>query len=308
MTHLDVPLVYVISATWNQRVDMLECLASLERMPYPRQRAIVIDNGSEDGTAEAIQERFPDVQLICNGRNRGFAAAVNQGLRVALDQGADYFLVLNNDTVADPAMLDNLLRAASAPAVGMTVPKIYYYRQPNVIWSIGALINWWTYEIKDNVRDLEDDGQWQDITERQFATLCAALIPRGVIEHTGFLDERFFVYYDDADWSLRLLGAGYRILLVPQAKLWHKVARSSGGADTPYQRYWLGRSSVLYFRKHVRGWRWLIVVPYRLGSALKTTARLLARGRIGSVAAYWRGLRDGFLKSGFGQGATRHGV
>lgn len=280
-------------AAWNQRADTLECLESLAHSTYSQYRVVVIDNASTDGTVEAVLSRFPEVQFIYNETNRGFAAAINQGLRRALDQAADYVLVLNNDTVADPAMLEGLMDVARGASDSMVVPKIYYYSRPNIIWSVGALLNRWTFELKGNVHDREDSGQWENVTERQFATACAALMPRRLVERVGFLDERFFVYYDDADWSLRVLAAGFRILLAPQAKLWHKVAGASGGVDTPHQRYWLGRSSVLFFRKHVHGWRWLIVLPYRTGSALKTTIRLLAQHRVDSARAYWRGLSDG---------------
>ena len=297
MTQASSPTLYVVMPTWNQRADTLECLESLARSTYPQYRVVVIDNGSNDGTVEAVLSRFPDVQFICNETNRGFAAAVNQGLRRALEQEADYVLLLNNDTVADPAMLDGLMAVSRGAPASMVVPKIYYYSRPNIVWSVGALMNWWTFELKGNVHDQLDTGQWENVTERQFATACAALMPRRLVESVGFLDERFFVYYDDADWSLRVLEAGFRILLAPQAKLWHKVAGASGGVDTPYQRYWLGRSSVLFFRKHVRGWRWLIVFPYRVGSALKTTMRLLAQHRAVSARAYWRGLGDGLCKA-----------
>jgi len=115
-----------------------------------------------------------------------------------------------------------------------------------------------------------------------------------MLEQIGLFDTGFQpAYYEDVDLCLRARHAGYRLLLVPQAKLWHKVASTSGGAGSPQERYLMARHSVRYFRKHVRGWRWLVVVPYRLGSALKTTWRLARQRRFDSIRAYWRGLRDG---------------
>ncbi len=287
------PLVYAVLLTWNQKADTLACLESLFQMDYPRLAVVLVDNASTDGTAEIVRAQFPQVELLVNAANRGFAAAVNQGWRHALERGAEYVLVLNNDTVADPAMLTHLMAPVTAAGVGMVVPKIYYYSQPDVIWSVGAAMSRWTYENLGDARGTRDTGQWEAVVERDFATACAALLPRAVLERCGGLDERFFYYYDDADWSLRVREAGYTIRLAPKAKLWHKVAAASGGLDTPYERYWMARSGVLYFRKHVRGWRWLIVIPYRLSSAMRTTLRLLARRRLEALSAYWRGLWDG---------------
>jgi GT2 family glycosyltransferase len=289
----DCPLVGVVVITWNQREDTLECLESVFRMAYPHFFVVLVDNASTDGTREAVAARFPQVGYIANEANRGFSAAVNQGIECALQQGADYLFLLNNDTVLDARLLDHLMEYARDESVGMLVPKIYYHKQPQVIWSVGAGLNRWTLEKKGEVRGCVDDGRWEKVVEREHVTACAVLLPRRLIEKIGLLDERFFYYYDDADLSLRVREAGYTTLLVPQAKLWHKVARASGGPDTTYERYWMGRSSVLFFRKHVHGWRWLIVAPYRFGSAIKTTLRLAVQRKFAALASYWRGLRDG---------------
>ncbi len=289
----DKPFVYVVVITWNQRRDTLECLESVFRITYPNFRVVLVDNASTDGTREAVAAQFPQVGYIANPANRGFSAAVNQGMKRGLERGAEYLFLLNNDTIVDPSLLDHLMAHAMDESVGMLVPKIYYYSRPNVIWSVGAGLNVWTLEKGGEVRGCVDEGQWETVVEREHVTACAVLLPRRLTDKIGLLDERFFYYYDDADLSLRVREAGFRTLLVPQAKMWHKVARASGGVDTPYERYWMGRSSVLFFRKHVCGWRWLIIFPYRLGSAIKTTIRLAVQRKFTALASYWRGLRDG---------------
>ncbi len=293
----DKPFVYVVVITWNQRQDTLECLESVFRMTYPNFRVALVDNGSTDGTQESVTAQYPQVEYVANPTNRGFSAAVNQGMRHGLACGAEYLFLLNNDTTLDPALLDHLMAHATDESVGMLVPKIYYYSRPNVIWSVGAGLNVWTLEKGGEVRGCVDEGQWETVVEREHVTACAVLLPRRLIEKIGLLDERFFYYYDDADLSLRVREAGFRTLLVPQAKMWHKVAQASGGVDTPYERYWMGRSSVLFFRKHVCGWRWLIIFPYRLGSAIKTTIRLTVRRKFNALLAYWRGLLTGLADS-----------
>jgi GT2 family glycosyltransferase len=293
------PLVYAFTLNWNRRDDTLACLESLAGLDYPHKRLLLVDNGSTDGTASAVAARFPEVAIVANERNLGFAAGANMGLRYALAEGAEYIFFINNDAVADPQMLNHLL-AAAAPDVGMVAPKIFYAGEPRRIWSVGGLRHPWTGEQTGDARNMMDGDRWQDVVERDFFVGCAVLFSRAFLETVGLYDERFFMYYEDADLSWRAREAGFRLLLSPQAHVWHKVAGSSGGSDSPNERYWMARSSVLYFHKHIHGWRWLVVVPYRSASALKTVLRLLLRRRSAAARAYLRGLRDGLaeLRSG----------
>lgn len=288
------PLVYVITLNWNQREDTLSCLRSLNQMDYPHYRLLAVDNGSVDGTVEAVRECFPDVEMIVNSRNLGFQGGFNAGMRHALRQDADYLLVINNDTVVKPNMLGELMAHAGRPDVGMVGPKIYYADQPNVIWSVGGRRHPVLLEITDRGRGQLDQGQWEEVVERDYLVGCALLLKRCLLESIGLFDPGFHpAYYEDLDLCLRARRAGYRLLMVPSARMWHKGSVSSGGNNSPGVRYLMARNSVRFFRKHVRGWRWLAVVPYRVGSALKTTVRLLLQGRHDSALAHWRGLRDG---------------
>ena len=287
-------LVYVVTLNWNRREDTLECLASLESMTYHNHRILVVDNHSIDGSVRAIAEHHPEVELIRCSENRGFARAANEGIRHALSQGAEYVLLVNNDTIVDPRLLDELLAEAESPEIGIVAPKIYYYAEPRRIWSVGARRNPITLEQhKGGGREL-DEGQWDRVLAVDFVTGCGLLLTRRFLEDVGLFDERFFMYYEDSDLSLRASKHGYRLVMTPRARMWHKVSVSSGGRDSPFERYWMGRSSVLFFRTHVQGWRWLIVLPYRTVSAAKTLMRLGLGGQWAAAAAYLRGLRDGF--------------
>jgi hypothetical protein len=301
-------VVFAVIVTWNQRDETLDCLDSLRQATHPNLRLIVIDNGSSDGTASAIRAEYPSAQLLRNETNRGFAAAVNQGTRHALAQGAEFVFWLNNDTIVGREALAALLAETGRERAGILIPLITYFDQPQVVWSAGADLNPLTLEVRGDTRGMLDRGQWHEVLDRQHATACAALIPRSTLEKVGLLDERFFYYYDDADYSLRVTRAGLRILFVPRARVQHKVARASGGVDTPYHRYWMGRSSAIYFRKHVRGWRWAVVAPYRLASAVRTTARLLLQRKSATAAAYVRGLRDGLRTDLSARASSNHSL
>ena len=291
---VDPPQVDVIVLAYNHQAATLDCLASLSRLTYPHYRLMVVDNGSTDGTTGAIRARYPQIEVLRIEHNIGFQGGSNFGLRHALEAGADFVFTLSNDTVVQPDILDELIKHAAPADVGLLAPKIYYFSEPNRIWSVGGDCHPLTLEMTHTGNGQIDRGQWERVIERDFLVGCALLMKRSLLEQVGLFDMEFQpAYYEDLDFCLRARRAGYRLLLAPQAKLWHKVATTSGGAGSPQERYLVARQSVRYFRKHVRGWRWLIVLPYRLGSAFKTTGRLARQRRFDSIRAYWRGLRDG---------------
>lgn len=289
---MTLPLVFVTTLNWNRREDTLECLNSMEQLNYINKRLLLVDNGSEDGTVAAVKERFPSVEVIVNESNLGFGGGTNIGLKYAIDQGAEFILILNNDTTIKSNALEELLSSANRD-VGIVAPKIYFAEDPKRIWSIGGRRHWLTNENVGDVRGQIDKGQGTNDIERDFLAGCAMLLSRQMLEEIGLFDEQFFMYYEDSDLSFRARDSGYRLLLSPEAHVWHKVAMSSGGSDSPNERYWMAKSSVLFYRKHIHGVRWLIIVPYRLASALKTILRLMLHGQSTSVSSYLRGLRDG---------------
>jgi hypothetical protein len=286
------PLIYLITLNWNRRDDTLACLNSLQALTYPHRQLIVVDNGSTDNSVAAIQAKFSDVTLIETGSNLGFAGGFNVGIRYALSHGAEYVFLLNNDTFTDSALLDHLLKYA-APKVGVLAPAIFYADTPDRIWSTGGGIHPILQEMTGN------HGRNKALPcipiEREFLSGCALLIRREVFERVGLFDERFFIYYEDLDFCVRVRQAGYHLLLIPDAHLWHRVSQSSGGAQSPQERYYMAVSSGQYFRKHMRSWRALFIILYRLLSALRWTVRLSRHGRWQALSAYWRGLRDGWF-------------
>jgi len=291
------PRVYIVTVNWNNAPDTLACLETLARLTYPNYRLLVVDNGSTDGSAEQTARAFPQAEHLRLPRNLGFAGGFNAGIRRALEGGAEFVFLLNNDTLADPGLLEPLTAALAPPDVAAAAPLIFYADAPERVWSAGAERSPWTLELRGSHGRRAGFEQAAHPVERDFLSGCALLLKRSVLEEVGLFDEGFFLYYEDSDYSLRLRRAGYRLLLVPQARLWHKVSRSSQGSDSPAERYWMARSSVRFFRKHVRGARWAAVFPWRVGSALKTTLRLAGRGNLPAVRAYWRGLLDGIREA-----------
>jgi GT2 family glycosyltransferase len=287
------PSVCALTLNWNRSQDTVECLDTLARQTYPNLRLSVVDNGSSDDSITSIRTRFPQVDLVQSPENRGFAAGANLGLRRALDGGAEHVFLVNNDTLIDKQAVAHLVRHVG-PGVGILAPAIFYAEDQDRIWSAGGRIHPLTLDKYHDTWQPAHAGGEAGPEDKDFVTGCGMLLTRQFLEEVGLFDERFFMYYEDADLCMRARRAGFRILLVPAAKMWHKVAQSSGGRDSLDERYWMGRSSVIYFRKHARGAQWLAILPWRAASAVRTTARLWRAGRREAAGAYWRGLRDGW--------------
>jgi len=254
-----MPRVVIIILNWNGLRDTIACLESLSRLDYPRYQVVVVDNGSTDGSAEAIREGFPDVALIKNGENLGFTGGNNVGLRYALAQGADYTLLLNNDTEVAPDFMVRLIVAAeSDPSVGITGPTIYYYARPELIWSAGGMIDRLRGQTRMVGLNEQDAGQYSTAPrEVDFVTGCALLVKRAVMERVGLLDERFFAYYEEAEWCVRAQRAGFRIVHVPTAKIWHKIPLDARD-HSPLVHYYMTRNRLLFLKVTGAGWRaWL---------------------------------------------------
>ncbi|GAB4197485.1 MAG: glycosyltransferase family 2 protein [Roseiflexaceae bacterium] len=244
-----VPSVLIIVLCYNGVELTLECLASLRRISYPRADVLVVDNASSDGTPARVRAAFPEVQVIENGANLGFAAGNNAGLRQALAQGYDYALLLNNDTEVAPDFLNQLVAVAEAdPAVGVVGPTICYYAAPDTIWSAGGLIDW--RQGLSSMRGLNerDSGQYVTPALVDFVTGCALLCKRAVLERAGLLDERFFMYYEETEWCVRAVRAGFGIVHVPTARVLHKIPLDAR-SDKPYVAYYMTRNRLLFLRQ-----------------------------------------------------------
>jgi len=256
---MSTPHVIIVVLNWNGLTDTLACLESLRGLDYPTHKLIVVDNGSTDGSPVTIRERFPDVTLIETGENLGFAGGNNVGLGHALLQEADYVLLLNNDTEVDPDFLSRLVEAAEAdPQVGMAGPIIYYYDRPEIIWSAGGRIDWQRGKTWMIGLNTPDTGQFGTASrEVDFVTGCALLVKRAVMEQAGLLDERFFAYYEEVEWCVRARRAGFKVVHVPLAKVWHKISPECQ-ADSPLVHYYMTRNRLLFLKIVGAGWRaWL---------------------------------------------------
>jgi len=266
---------------WNGKPLTLECLDSLAAVRYENASVILVDNASADGTADAVRKAHGDrVAVIENEENLGFARGNNVGIRRALDEGADFVLLLNNDTVVDPALLDRLVEViAGSDEIGIVGPKIYYASPPDRIWFAGGevlLSRGLSRHI--GIRE-RDTGRYDSIRDVDYVTGCALLARREVFEKIGYLDPVFAAYYEDTDFCMRARRAGFRVVYAPAGKVWHKISASTGGELGRAKISRKLRSSAIFFRRYAAWHHWL-TIPFFFAADVVRVLALVAAGRI----------------------------
>jgi GT2 family glycosyltransferase len=293
------PRVWIIIVNWNGKADTLACLASLRKISYPSRHILVVDNASADGSVEAIRGQFPEAEVLVNDKNERFARANNQGIEKALAAGADFVLLLNNDTEVAPDFLDHLVLAAeSRSEVGMVAPKIYYQYDPQLIWFAGGRINFWTGRVSHRgLRQRDFSPKYNSPEAVDFLTGCAILAKRECLERVKpHLDEGYFMYIEDVDWCWRVRKAGLVCLYQPSSRIWHKVGASAGG---PFKVYHKVRSNFQFFKTYAKWYHWPTIV---LGVSIGAVAEILRQlwrnpsQALHTAVALWRGFRDILLR------------
>jgi len=284
------PNIWAVVLGYNGIEHTLATLDSLGKADYPALTILFVDNGSRDGSLEQVRQRHPAIRLMHIPENIGFAGGCNAGMGHALQEGAAYVLLLNNDIEVAPDMVSRLLEPFSNdPSCGMSIPKIYYHSLRDVVWSAGAALTGIPPRLDMLHTERRDDGRFDHIETLEFATLCAALIKREALELTGLLDPNFFLLWEDYEYCARLRKAGFSIRFVSGAHLWHKVSMTikdkKPSAFTAFNR---GRSKALFCRKHPEYRR--VCWP---GYPLASVVAMLLKGHPGEIAPFWRGMREG---------------
>lgn len=236
--------VGVVILNYNGKEFLRKCLTSLESQSYDELVAIVVDNGSTDGSHELVRNRFPSVTLVEMTRNTG-VGATNEGIRKALEAGCDFIFLTDNDTLFDRETIAILVAAmVSDSGIGIAAPM--QIALPSMKTSaLGGYIQWTTFRIR---RPTKLEG----LTQVDYAG--ASLVRRGVIERVGYIDGRFIASWQDVDFGVRATRAGFRVCVVPDAKLFHygnqtiSTIRGLGG----FVRL---RNRLILAKRHIPAWR-----------------------------------------------------
>lgn len=294
----------IVVLNWNGLENTKECIKSLKKINKSgfETEIIIVDNASKDQSAEKIRKENKEVKIVENDTNLGFALGNNKGIEEALKNNCDYVYILNNDMVVDSLVISNLLKTAQNNNAGIVSPKIYFYKGfefhkskykenelGKIIWFAGGVIDWKNVFGHHLGVDQVDRGQFDKDCEIDYATGASMFINKRVLEKTGLFDQKYFLYYEDLDFSLRAKQSGEKIYYSFRAVAWHKNAGSSYSGSN-LQDYYISRNRIIFGIKYA---------PFNTKIALiKEALRLMLKGR------RWqkKGIVDFFLCK-FGKGS-----
>ena len=271
--------IYVIIVNWNGKDDTITCLQSLHRDEYTNKKIIVVDNGSGDGSVSAIRSHFPHITILENTKNTGFTGGNNTGIRFALDNGADYVFLLNNDTTVER---DTILKLAEVyehdRKYGIAVPAIFSMDDPEKPLFVGSKVDFYRgTAIHDNSRETKREAVPFDIP---WATGCAMFMSAEIMKAAGGFDDRYFLNWEDVDLSFRVRNLGYSIAIVPAARVYHKAGESLKLLDHSLVFFYYNvRNRLLFNVTHNKSF-YRHALCYIASECVSTWLRLLMKGQI----------------------------
>jgi len=294
--------IFISLLNFNGKKNTVDCLESLKNVKRDNFKLtiVVVDNASTDGSLSVIsnlKSQISNLKFIQNEKNLGFSGGHNVVIRYGLENGADYVLILNNDTYVDRNFLEELLNVGEQDnKIGILIPKIYFApgfefhkdrysqkEQGRVFWYAGGEMDWANVIGHHRGVDEVDRGQFDKIEETEIATGCCMLIKKEVLKKTGMFDDKYFLYYEDADLSMRAEKKGFKVIYVPKSLIWHKNAGSAGGSGSILQDYYITRNRLVFGMRYA---------PFRAKFALlRESLKVLLAGR------YWQkvGVLDFYL-------------
>lgn len=293
------PIIYPIIVNWNLAGETIPCIESLLTTGIPAAQIVVVDNGSQDDSVARLTARFGDgIHLISHPTNLGFAGGNNIGITAALQAGAEWVLLINNDTVVAPTFLQELREAvAQQPDYPIIGPLILYFDEPNRIWSLGDRLVPGTLITRRLWHDEPVPDPLAPFIPVDFLNACCLLIHRTVFARIGLLDASYFMYAEDVDFCWRARRAGIKLGCATKARLWHKVSRSTG-VYHPQARYWRITNQIKVYRTHARRWQLPLMFGFTLIRSLKLAAVDLSQKRTRLAQQTLRAWRDGWWQDG----------
>lgn len=284
---MELPLVTIISINYNHPEVTCQMLESLRKITYPHIEVIIVDNASPSDDPSIIKEKYPEVIFIQSKVNLGFAGGNNLGVKIAKGK---YILFLNNDTEVDPDFLQPLVNKCEHDlTVGAASPKIKFFFQPDTLQFTGITeFNKLTIRNRGIGYGDKDLGQFDRDATTAFVHGAAMMVPRYVIQKVGMMAECYFLYYEEHDWATRIKKAGYKLWYVSDSVVFHKESISTGKLS-PLKIYYMNRARLLYIRRNIHGFGYILAMIYQLCIAIpKNAIVFLIKGNTGHFGAYNR--------------------
>jgi len=260
-----LPTVLIVIINWDGMDDLLECLTSIRKLNYPKTyyKILVIDNGSNDDSRTAVSRFFPEVCLLENAKNFGYVKAVNQGIAYGLNMEVDYIWIFNNDVLIEENSLKRLTEIGQQDEnIGVIAPVIYSYANRGKIDNAGYKINFWTGKLKKLKYGIDIFENCQDkIADVDSIMGCSNLIKTRVFRKVGSFHPIYELYFEETDFNVRARRKGFRIVVVKEAKVWHKNA-STMNRFLFRRAYLLLRNLFLFELLNAKLVQFLVFIPY----------------------------------------------
>lgn len=289
-----LPTVLAIVLNYSGRKMTLATVASLLALDYPELGILVVDNGSTDGSDEAVAEAFPSVRRLRTEVNLGISGGLNLGFRVGLDEDWDYLMPMNNDVEVAPDLLRELVESADSDlSIGCAGPKCYYFfGDRNRLWSAGGELRFREAVTRERGMGELDRGQYDRDGEVDYVNGALMLIRSAAMRATGLFDPIYHVSVEDADWCVRMKRAGFRCWYAHRARIWHMVSPTTGGY-TAGRTFRTGRSTAIFVRKNAGLLGWMGFIFWTALAIPAALLRELPRGNAAAALAKLRGVIAG---------------
>lgn len=295
--------VAIILLNWNSYDDCMDCIASINNISYPNYHIYLVDNDSQDQSLDRLKKDLHDqanLTFVESSENTGFAGGNNLGIQRALDDGYEYFWMLNVDTVIDREALSALMEAITKDDnIGIVGSKIYYYNSSKVVWFAGGVINTYTGFTKHIGIKEVDNGQFEQATACDYITGCSLLFRRQMLADVGYMNEDYFLYFEETDWNIRARNKGWKILFVPSSIVYHKVSLSTGGENNraPFVTYYDIRNAFVMIKRTQPKAKVLFAMIYMFWKVFKQIVKMVVKKQNRKQERVWyirKGVLDAF--------------
>lgn len=249
-TLIDYPLVYVLVLNWRTPLAAIRCVESVQKSTYLNYKILLIDNGSPDDSEKILRNRFPDIDFIQTGENKGYAGGNNAGIREALKKKAVYILILNSDVRVETDLISKLLEVAKLDSRSVVGPVIY---QGEKTEEVGFYFSrWHPQSVRFRYSKELPAGYEEVFFDTAYTPGCAMLFPSKLADEIGLFDERFFLLWEDTDLCVRAKRGGYKIRTALKAKIIHEDSLSfEGGKKGGAYQYYDFRNQLLWIEKNL---------------------------------------------------------
>jgi len=287
------PSVGVVVVNYNLKDSLRATLQSIQQVNYPAFSIVVCDNASKDGSQEMVRREFPDVHLIANPKELGYAKAASLGMEYMAPRHPYIFSTTNDVTLA-PDIFTVLVEAAEKdPALGVIGTKIFFYDRPTVLWHAGAKVHWFHGHSFHYGYNQDDQPRFDQVRECAYVTGCGVLLRSALVQRIGGFKEDLVFYFEDADLCLRAWEAGSRVIYLPAAKMWHKTSTTLARNRSLQLRY-STRNNLYFLQRHQPriGGSWPTHWTYVWLTCPLKMAYFCLWGQWKNAVGIWRGIQD----------------